>query len=339
MSHFSNVPILSVAVVVVSCGCTHTQLRRNTVNQMATVHELQQQQVLDNLAMFVQNRFAYPYYSVVSQGTSQLSDSGTLAITNGFGRPAAFLFNSLGINPTAQRQATESWIINPVNDSVKLTLMRCTYQRAIEGCFGITVSACPNCEKLFEYFYKRPANSGQNGGHGQPESIWRPKSETAETQQPSPTNDVGNHLTHEDGQQRRETAADPDEAPAGSGNATTGSGQSPHVNGLVTPWCLSFQSCWFCAGPKVPSHLERCTPIGHYCGMFVWVPAEGRDELTKLTLLIQDIAYYDYTPGHGAGAPGGTGGYIARTPSQYPYTVLGTLQLYRAATAPSRPVP
>lgn len=82
-------------------GCTHNQLRRNTVNQMATVHDIQQQQVLDNLAMFVANRNAYPYYSVVSQGTSQLIDQGTLNVSSGFIRNSTnFIFSSLGINPS-----------------------------------------------------------------------------------------------------------------------------------------------------------------------------------------------------------------------------------------------
>ena len=78
-----------------------------------------------------------------------------MAITNGFARTGlGFVYNSLGINPNVQRQSQESWQINPINDSVKLTLMRCVYQRAVAGCFGVCESAdCPNCQALFDTCY------------------------------------------------------------------------------------------------------------------------------------------------------------------------------------------
>ncbi len=119
--YLKSIIVLSLMLAV--SGCTHAQLRRNTVNQMSTVHDLQQQQMLDNLAMFVQNRAAYPYFSVVTQGTSTLTDTGSLAATNSWSRVGgSFVFNSLGINPTDSRAAAEAWTINPINDSVKLTV-------------------------------------------------------------------------------------------------------------------------------------------------------------------------------------------------------------------------
>ena len=79
-----------------------------------------------------------------------------MALTNGFGRSGlSFVYNSLGINPSVSRQSQEQWQINPVNDSVKLTLMRCVYQHAVAGCYGgmIEAGGCPDCQRLFAGFY------------------------------------------------------------------------------------------------------------------------------------------------------------------------------------------
>jgi hypothetical protein len=58
--------------------------------------------------------------------------------------------------------------------------------------------------------------------------------------------------------------------------------------------CAGCRPGWFCVGTKkdVPKHCE-CLRVGHYCGVYVWVPPEGQDELTKLTLAILDYAFYD----------------------------------------------
>ena len=48
-------------------------------------------------------------------------------------------------------------------------------------------------------------------------------------------------------------------------------------------------------GPK--HHIPKghcCKLVGHYCDTYVWVPPEHVDELTKLTLLIEDIRIYEF---------------------------------------------
>jgi hypothetical protein len=62
-----------------------------------------------------------------------------------------------------------------------------------------------------------------------------------------------------------------------------------HARGIVTSECLNEQPCWFHVGCHccVP---RNCACVGHYCGTYVWVLPEGRDELTKLTLTILDFA-------------------------------------------------
>jgi hypothetical protein len=143
------------SLLLIAPGCLHTHLRNNTIAQMETVHDLQQQQVLDNLAMFVHDVHSYPYFSLIAGGTSQLTDTSSLAITNSWSRVSgAFLYSALGLNPSVSCAAQGVWQITPINDSVKLTVMRCLYQRAVAGCCHIPLpSDCPDCEKVFHTYY------------------------------------------------------------------------------------------------------------------------------------------------------------------------------------------
>ncbi len=78
---------------------------------------------------------------------------------------------------------------------------------------------------------------------------------------------------------------------------------------------LTFAPGWFCTGTKRDVPKDCCGYVGHYCGVYVWVPASGRGELSKLTLAVLDFAVYDPQPPevatkevvlylHAAGTPG-----------------------------------
>ena len=65
------------------------------------------------------------------------------------------------------------------------------------------------------------------------------------------------------------------------------------ANGIITSDCLK-SDCWFhvsCCKKDVPK--DCCNYVGEYCGTYVWVGPEGRDELAKLTLAILDYAQND----------------------------------------------
>lgn len=61
----------------------------------------------------------------------------------------------------------------------------------------------------------------------------------------------------------------------------------------VTTTCLACSCDWFCVGRKcdVPHCCDSF--VGKYCDTYVWVPPEGRDQLSKLTLVILDFALND----------------------------------------------
>ena len=120
--------LLSMALL---SGCMDWQLRKNTVEVSYSVGEIQQQQVLDNLAMFVCDNNAFPSFCYPNQGGSNVTDMASATVTPGLSRVGltgtavkAFVFSTLGLNFGGQRTCLESYTLTPVNDPRKLELMR-----------------------------------------------------------------------------------------------------------------------------------------------------------------------------------------------------------------------
>jgi hypothetical protein len=327
--------LIGLFVIAMASGCTANQLRRHTVNQAATIHDIYRQQVLDNLAMFVHNRNACPYFALIGQGTSTLTDTATLANTNGWMRNAAndLLFASAGFNPSAMRQQQGSWQTYAVNDSVKLNVMQCIYREAVNACLGGPEDSCQDCTNLYYAYFNiqppasinpssipylgGPSNNPTDIANGSVSAgkLTSPavaSSHSIETDVPFTKNDEFKgftlHIGYDNilvaGSNGGTSATDkkttlflasplPIAYPVPTAFTLTMSSRPP-IRGIVTPDCLSFRQCWFCCGPKLPKHCDKhCMPHGSYCGTHVWVPQEGIDQLTKLTLLILDVAYYD----------------------------------------------
>ena len=226
-----------IAIGVASCaGCSHLPLRRNTVNQARVVSDIHQQQVVNNLAMFVYNPNSMPGFSYPTQGTNQITNTTSGGFSQGFGLATAgrhvgdFLLSSIGLSLNQSHEANEAFTLVPINDPRKLELMRCAYQRAVASCGrGAPATTCPDCQARFNVFYTGDPN----------------------------------------------------------GNIRERSG------GAVTSECLGAK-CWFHVGCKhcVPKKCD-CLYVAEYCGVYVWVGPEGRDELAKLTLAILDYAMHD----------------------------------------------
>lgn len=141
-----------------AAGCMHIPLRNNTANQARSVTDLYQQEVMNNLAMFVYDSSSLPHFSYANQGATSVADQGTLGISPTWSRGSSgtlpFLFSSLGTNATAQRSALESFVMTPVNDPRKLELMRCAYQKVVAACAGgQPATTCPDCQTRFKIFY------------------------------------------------------------------------------------------------------------------------------------------------------------------------------------------
>jgi hypothetical protein len=160
-------PSTGLLLIAALCfaGCTHTQLRKNTVRQSGTVGEIQQQQVLNNLAMFVCDRNALPSFSYPNQSGSIVTDSGNAGLASGWSqivqgpRAGEFLLSALGLSFSTTRTAQEAFTLQPINDPRRLELMRCAYQRAIASCgCGPESQSCPDCQSIFNKFYTGDPN-------------------------------------------------------------------------------------------------------------------------------------------------------------------------------------
>lgn len=116
------------AVLIVSffAGCTHHQLRRDHVQQAGTLTDIYEQQVLDNLAMFVHNRHAVPFFAVPGGGTATVTDRGSLGASTLNG-PGHTILGPLGLS----RDNQQSWGLLPVTEPDKLRTMKAHYQAAI----------------------------------------------------------------------------------------------------------------------------------------------------------------------------------------------------------------
>ena len=232
--------VLAGIALATACGCTHVQLRNNTVNESSAIGDVMVQEVMNNLAMFVYNPNSMPFFSVPNQGSAQVTDMGQLQVNGQFSRPITssgskdflqFIFTQLQLNGQASRSMQDGLTLTPVLDPRKLELMRCAYQKAVSSCgCGRMSQNCPDCDSRFNTFY----------------------------------------------------TGDPD-----------GDIKRAVVAGTVTSECLAGQNgpCWFHVGNEkcVPKKCE-CLYVGCYCGVYVWVDRDGRDELTKLTLAILDFA-------------------------------------------------
>lgn len=69
---------VTLGILTLAAGCAHRQLRWNTVRQSATLTEIYEQQVLDNLAMFVRDPGSLPFFAFPVGGGSDVTDEGSI---------------------------------------------------------------------------------------------------------------------------------------------------------------------------------------------------------------------------------------------------------------------
>jgi hypothetical protein len=151
---------LLMATLLASSGChTHLSLRDNTVRTTATLTDLNYQQVLNNVALFVHNPSSMPSVAVVNAGTVTVADqcnvsaNATYAPTLPFSQQGggALPILSLLLNPSGQRNVTENWSMAPVTDVDNLRRIRCALQLLVLD--GGQTTDCEQCLDLLKRFY------------------------------------------------------------------------------------------------------------------------------------------------------------------------------------------
>jgi len=135
-------PIAAVVMLLAS-GCARSQLRRTAIGIAAEIPDVQQQQVLDNLARLSANPDNLPYFAIAGSGTAQVGTTGNGAV-NLLWSPTTILTESL--NLSASRTVFQQYSVALVTEPDKLDLMRRTYQ------WTLGIQTDENRQRLTDFF-------------------------------------------------------------------------------------------------------------------------------------------------------------------------------------------
>jgi hypothetical protein len=133
-----------------SSGCMEHQLRDKAVTLTATTTDLFYMQVLNNVALTIDDPAALPHFDVPASATAQIQRSisanynptwGVLATV----APHMRLTSEQGMFG-GQQINQESWQMSPTADPDRLVLMHCAYLKA-------TGHADPGSEKILGEYY------------------------------------------------------------------------------------------------------------------------------------------------------------------------------------------
>jgi len=119
--------LLGLCMLLLSSGCSHLRLQRNTIGQGSTLTDIQYQQVLDNLAMFACNPESLAWHIRINGGVVQVADQGSGFLGGNLGGPGVFAPN-FGL----QRNVLNQWNVDPVIESDDLELLQLAYRKAID---------------------------------------------------------------------------------------------------------------------------------------------------------------------------------------------------------------
>src|SRR5262249_2045959 len=140
LARFPRLIMRAVTMLLVACpllgGCqSHFVLLDNSVKMTETLTDLNYQQVLNNVAMFVHNPSTLPSFAAISRGTANVADQK--AYNGNANYAPTLLFSQQGggalpiltllFNPSLQRQVTENWSMVPITDTDHLKRMRCAF--------------------------------------------------------------------------------------------------------------------------------------------------------------------------------------------------------------------
>lgn len=124
--------ILIVCTLTLTIGCTHVSLQRRTLKQASTLTDLQYQQVLDNLAMFVCDPKTTPWHVKLKGGTVQIADQGNLGFeANLASAISAEVKHIYSPSVGAQHGIVNQWDVEPTIDADELELLRLAYVKAV----------------------------------------------------------------------------------------------------------------------------------------------------------------------------------------------------------------
>jgi hypothetical protein len=117
--------LITLICLLLASGCTSEQLRHNTLNQTATLPDIQHQVVLSNLAAFAYDPFAIPFHATPSDGTTQIQDNGSIT-------SQLLVATARTLELGLSRTAVDQWSMAPVTESISIRLLRAAYRRVFD---------------------------------------------------------------------------------------------------------------------------------------------------------------------------------------------------------------
>ena len=94
-----------------------------------TVPDLQQRQVIENLARHAASPGALPYYTIINNGNVNIQDSGSGGLSALSLQHRYFPLASL--TATGSRNVSGNWSLNPMTNPDRLRAMRAAYSIAL----------------------------------------------------------------------------------------------------------------------------------------------------------------------------------------------------------------
>jgi hypothetical protein len=117
--------LVVLLVLATQAGCVHGQLRYSALRSASIIPDLQQQQVMDNIARFCHNPDALPYFAVAGVGTVQVGQAGGASLTL-LWNPRTILTEALNLN--GSRSVVEQYSVAVTVSPDQLSVMRSAYQ-------------------------------------------------------------------------------------------------------------------------------------------------------------------------------------------------------------------
>jgi hypothetical protein len=124
--------LVSLLIIPACAGCTTTALSKYTLEQIGTVGELRDREVMHCLAQVAADPDALPSFAVSSDGTTRITDTASIGgittwtrAVNGFAGQTA----ALNVN----RSPLGVWTVDTVGDFERLAALRCACLWALLG--------------------------------------------------------------------------------------------------------------------------------------------------------------------------------------------------------------
>jgi hypothetical protein len=108
----------------------NSQLRLTARHSTNALHELQYQQVMDNLAAVASNPHLLPYLAIAGQGSIQVTDSANSSLGLNMAHKA---FTSGIVSVGGSRNVTANWSMATITSPEKIRAMQSLYLRAVRG--------------------------------------------------------------------------------------------------------------------------------------------------------------------------------------------------------------